>query len=63
MITSIKTHDSGRVWWVAQAYNPSYTGGLQVEASLDKKFARPRLNQLLSVVRDVCHPSYSGKHK
>jgi hypothetical protein len=52
-----------RLGGVVQGSNPSYSGGLQFEASPGKKFVRLHLNQWWNTVALACHPSCTGKHK
>jgi hypothetical protein len=53
---------------VAQACNPSYTGG-RIQEDCGLKLARakslrdPHLHQWLDTVTHACPPSYTGKHK
>jgi hypothetical protein len=52
---------------VIQACNPSYLGGRYkedgFEASSDKKFVRPHLNQQLAWLVHTCYPRYTRKDK
>jgi hypothetical protein len=61
-LESIQKKISSRSGQMAHSCNPSHSGGrAQLEASLDKKFSRPHLQQQkLGVMVLTCHPSYTG---